>query len=217
MLAERTPEVCWVVPSVETDFYEPRDKKMLEELGLKRLAPALADFWPARGPVWDALARCTFAGGLEAVILAEGKNYPREMYSGGTQAGKSGSEETKASRHKIELAIAWTQGQLGLGLDVGRWLDPNESGASLYQTANRLATVIWLRSQGIEAWLCHLLYVGDKLHQPTSRASWEEGLHAAEEELGIAGIEIPFAGHAFLEALDPERELQELRGQPRDT
>jgi hypothetical protein len=106
VLAERVPEVRWVVASAETNFYEPRDRKMLEELGLERLGPVLADFWPARGPVWDALARCTFADGMAAVILAEGKNYPREMYNGGTQAGKSGSEEAKASRRKIELAIA---------------------------------------------------------------------------------------------------------------
>ena len=78
---------------------------------------------PARGPVWDALARCTLADGTAAVILAEGKNYPREMYSGGTQAGKSGSEERKpvaarsSSRspgHKASSASAstWAAGSI---------------------------------------------------------------------------------------------------------
>ena len=66
---------------------------------------------------------------------------------------------------------------------------------------------MWLRSQGIDAWLCHLLYVEDKLHHPTSRSAWEQGVAQAERELGIDRLELPFAGHAWLDALDPGTEL----------
>src|SRR5205823_14951129 len=37
------------------DFREYRDGKALDALGLGRLRGELARFWPARGPVWDAL------------------------------------------------------------------------------------------------------------------------------------------------------------------
>jgi hypothetical protein len=95
-------------------------------------------------------------------------------------------------------------------VDPGRWLDPldpERPTSSLYQTANRLAFTVWLRSQGVEASLCHLFFLDDRLRQPTSRAAWDEGLAEAERELGLEGLELPFAGHAFLEALDPEVEL----------
>src|SRR6266581_3531079 len=98
------------------------------------------------------------------------------MYSGGTGAGKSGTPAALESRRKIEWAIAWVQGQLGVELDVERWLDPLQPGkaiSSLYQTANRIAFAVWLRSRGVEAWLCHLLYLDDahfrpSRHQPTT-------------------------------------------------
>jgi hypothetical protein len=128
----------------------------------------------------------------------------------------SGSDAALESRRQIERAIAWTQGSLGVPLDVRRWLDPLErdrQASSLYQTANRLAYTVWLQHRGVDTWLCHLLYVNDPLHHPTSRADWEAGLEKAERELGIDQLELPFVGHVFLEALDPERELAGLRRQ----
>lgn len=140
-LKARNPQLEWVAPLEnpkvgEKAFAEPRDGAMLTALGLKHLASALARFWPARGPVWDALAIIRFDDGTNGALLAEGKNYPREMYSGGTGAGKSGSPAAAASRRRIELAIAWTQGRLGVPLDVRRWLDPLDParpGSSLYR------------------------------------------------------------------------------------
>ena len=45
----------------------------------------------------------------------------------------------------------------------------------LYQNANRLAHIYWLRSLGFRAWLVHLLFVDDK-HGATSEAQWEAAL-----------------------------------------
>jgi hypothetical protein len=219
-LREREPTLEWVVPlekPISPDlkaFAEPRDGRMLAALDQSQLTRGLANFWPARGPVWDALAICRFPDGTKGAVLAEGKNYPREMYSGGTGAGKSGSPAALKSRQQIERATAWVQGRLGLPLDPERWLDPldrTRPGSSLYQTANRLAYTVWLRSRGIDAWLCHLLYVDDQLHHPTSRSAWEQRLAQADRELGIEGLELPFAGHAWLDALDPDTELADLR------
>lgn len=217
-LRAREPVLEWVVPLEkpppgQTPFAEPRDAAMLAKLGLSSLKAELSKFWPAGGAVWDALAICHFPDNSMGALLAEGKNYPREMYSTGTGAGKTGSPASIASRRQIERAVAWVQGRLDLPLDVPRWidpLDPDEPDSSLYQTANRIAYTTWLRSQGIDTWLCHLLYLNDPLHHPTSRSTWEEGLARADRELGIDGLELPFAGHAWLDPLDPNTELADL-------
>lgn len=218
-LRDREPTLEWVVPLEKPKspdakpFAEPRDAAMLAELELSSLEEELANFWPARGAVWDALAICHFPDGSTGALLAEGKNYPDEMYSAGTGAGKSGTSAAFASRHQIERAIAWVQGRLQMPLDVARWLDPlnpEQPSSSLFQTANRIAYAVWFQSQGVQAWVCHLLYLNDQMHHPTSRSAWEQGLARAERELGIEGLELPFAGHAWLDALDPETELANL-------
>ena len=86
------------------------------------------------------------------------------------------------------------------------------AGVLLYQTANRLALLLWLRDRGVDAWLCHPLFLNDPLHHPTTRKQWEAGLELAEKDLGIESIELPFAGHAFLDALDPAQELAAAHG-----
>jgi hypothetical protein len=109
--------------------------------------------------------------------------------------------------------VAWTQGRLGVPIDVERWLDPLDPmrrGSSLYQTANRLAYTVWFRRVGVDAWLCHLLFIDDALYRPTNRTTWEQGLEEAERALGIAGLDFPYAGHAFLDALSPEEQLSDL-------
>jgi hypothetical protein len=57
----------------------------------------------------------------------------------------------------------------------------------------------WLRSLGVRAWLCHLLFTDDP-HRPTSRAEWLTALGNADNELGLAGIRLEHAGHVFLAA-----------------
>lgn len=208
-------ETTWVVPLERHGFVEPKDAAMLGELGLAQHAAALAEFWPSGGPVWDALAVVRFEDGDRGIILGEAKNYPGELYAGGTQAGKSGTEKALESRRRIEEAIEGVQEELGVALDSRRWLDPLDpdrpGSSSLYQTANRLAYAVWLRRVGVEAWFCHLLFLDDPLHKPTSRAEWQRALRIADQQLGIDSIDIPFAGHAFLPALNPEDVLADLR------
>ena len=93
----------------------------------------------------------------------------------------------------IEKALAWTQGILGIPLDTDAWTGP------LYQNANRLAHVYWLRSRGVQAWLVHLLFTDDP-HSPTSAAEWEVALKAADDALGLTGVAVEAAGHVLLPA-----------------
>jgi hypothetical protein len=187
-LAEQTRRLGWTAPLEHDGFAEPRDAEFLRAIGYEDLAGELAAFWPTRGPVWDALAVTVPASGRHGVVLAEGKSYPAELYSGGTKA-------TEPSRSRIVTAIEWTQQQLGLAPDADTWLGP------LYQSANRIAHVCWLRAHGVDAWLVHLLFTDDRTHKSASRDEWERGLAEADELLRITNVDVPWLGHSFLPAL----------------
>ena len=180
----------WRSPLAGDRYTEYWDAAFLQRLGLDEHAEALADFWPKRGgPHWDALAVVNRPGATEpGVLLAEGKSYPNEMLKG---AGLGATDP--ASIRMIETALAWTQGLLGLALDLPAWCGP------LYQNANRLAHAYWLRSRGIEAWVVHLLFIDDP-HGPTSEVEWEQALGQADAALGLAGRTVPVSAHVFLPA-----------------
>jgi hypothetical protein len=180
----------WRSPRADDHYAEYWDAGFLKRLGLTDHIGALAEFWPARGgPHWDALALVTLPGeSTRGVLLAEGKSYPDEMLRGSPLK----ATDPKSIR-AIENALAWTQGVLGVPLDTGAWTGP------LYQNANRLAHVCWLRSRGIKAYLVHLLFANDP-HRPTSEAEWADALSAANDALGLAGRPLDFAGHVFLAA-----------------
>jgi hypothetical protein len=193
-------ELRWVAPLEETGFAEPRDRAFLKAIGCEHLKTSLASFWPVRGPVWDALA----VTGDGAVVLVEAKSHPKEIYGGGTKA-------SPVSRKQITKALAETQRWLGLDEVPERWMDPlrpEERGhSSVYQSANRYAHLYWLRQQGIEAWLVHLLFVDDPTFGGTSRAAWEAALPQVEDDLGLRGVRVPYAKHVFLPGLDPVKTI----------
>jgi len=198
-LAERAVMLEWRAP-LAPRFDEPRDEAFLAAVDRGNLAQSLRGFWPARGPVWDALAVVRLRGEGSGVLLCEGKSHPGEIYGGGTKAGER-------SRVRIAAALTETQDWLGLPPDPERWMDPlrpNEPGhSSVYQSANRYAHLYWLREvAGVEAWLCHLLFVDDPTYGATSRARWNKALPDIERDLGLEGQTIPFAGHVYLPGLD---------------
>lgn len=169
-------EISWRSPLRDERYAEYRDAEFLNALGLDELTPELKRFWPARGPRWDALAR---AGGEDSpiAILVEGKSYPAEMVSTSEAAGHS--------REQIAGSIVWAQQRLGMEADPERWLSQR------YQLANRLAHTLWLRDQGVEAWLLHILFVNDP-HSPTDEAEWLSSMGRAHKELGASeGVEAP--------------------------
>lgn len=175
-------EIEWRSPLTGDGYVEYRDAEFLNALGLERYEASLKAYWPARGPRWDALARVTHASLPNGfgVILAEGKSYPDEMKSSCRAKGRS--------REQIASAVAKAQQALGAEVDPEPWL------ASYYQLANRLAHVVWLREQGIAAWLVHLLFVADR-HRSTSREEWTEALARVQSELGVpdssVSVEVP--------------------------
>jgi hypothetical protein len=197
-LAAETRKICWTVPLESEGFAEPQDQGFLNAVGYGDLAPELAEFWPARGPVWDALALAVFPNRRPGIVLAEGKSYPGEFRSGGTKAGD-------VAREKISRAIASTQRWLGVEENPDLWL------GDLFQSANRLAHLYWLREVArVDAWLVHLLFTNDHTHRAASREEWEAETPSVDRDLGLLS-DCEFADHAYLPALAQE----ELTRQPR--
>jgi hypothetical protein len=171
-------------------YREYWDKAFLDCLDLSDLASELAEFWPTGGPHWDALGLVHLPGDVRSgVLLVEGKSYPAELFGSGMGA-KPGSR----SYDRIVKSLADTQQKLGI---TGK--TPEDWCGRLYQSANRLAHLNWLREQGVKAWLVHLLFTGDP-HGPTTSEEWERAMTVADEELGVAGISIPAASHITLAA-----------------
>lgn len=188
-----TSSLVWTPPLEESCFAEYRDGFFLRAVGLEDLAASLKDFWPQRGPRWDGLATIKIDGAANGVVLVEAKSYPQEMERGGCQA-KGAS--LKKIRHALE--------------DAKRWFGVPESAdwlGSLYQFANRLAHVYFLRERhGIRAWLVDLCIIDDPTWKATSRAAWTAHMPALRARLGFGDRPIPWVREVFL----PGRSRSEL-------
>jgi len=175
--------IRWISPTEANQFAEASDGAFLDALELSHLRPGLSSFWPQGGPHWDGLA--ILAPGPGA-LLVEAKSYPEEMFGSGCQA-------SPGSRTLIENSLAKAKTWAGAA-EGADWLGP------LYQYANRLAHVFFLREVGqVDAWLLNLCFVDDP-HRPTSLQRWQQQLHLIKKQLGFAGKRVPFAVDVFLSA-----------------
>jgi hypothetical protein len=182
--------ITWQSPLEEDGFAEYRDEAFLEKIGASALAPALAQFWPRRGPQWDGLATTD----RDDVLLVEAKAHIAELCSPPSQA--SGS-----SLKSIEAALGETAASLGADMRVP-WTD------LFYQLTNRLAHLHFLRDRGAKAWLVLVNFVGDgEMGGPTSQAEWVTAYQIVWHVLGIPNRHklAPFVLHvcADVKSLQP--------------
>lgn len=200
LAAFATGELEWIAPTGPQDPRELRDE-FWAEIGLGGPSPQDARWWPARGPVWDAVARVHGADGEVGGVVVEAKGRINEVSAGGCKA-------TGASLEKIRAAFSDVQADLGIPTDVG-WL------RAYYQMANRLAFLWFARRRGEERplWLVWIYFLGE--HYPTATAlsvgprdesDWAPAIQAAKDELGLlAQHELSqFQATVFLPALEPE-------------
>lgn len=164
--------VEWKSPLGDDSYAEYRDAAFLKRLGLERLSDALAAFWPARGPQWDALG----VNGNK-FVLVEAKAHLAEM--------KSSCAAGPKSRQQIEKAFKQVCDDLGFA-DPARWVD------DYYQLANRIAHLWFLRQHGVDA---HLLLIGfindEEMRGPKKPEEWRSEYKRVESVLGIS------PGHAL--------------------
>ena len=174
----------WRSPIRSDNFAEYRDGAFLELLGLSRMADKLAEFWPRRGPQWDALG-CTNTG---QVLLVEAKAHIGEFCTPGTTASDESRTGIEASLTNVALALGSTKGT--------RWPD------LFYQYANRLAHLWFLRQQGVDAYLVLVGFIGDaEMKGPSSSETWNAAYQVADYGLGLSARHpmSQFVIHAFPE------------------
>lgn len=165
----RGAAVEWVSPLANDEYAEYRDQDFLDQLGLQLRHRALADFWPKRGPQWDALGRTSDG----KYLLVEAKANIPEIVSSATMASipsrqliEKSLEETKAFM-KVSPSIPWS--------------------GKLYQYANRLAHLYLLRELNrIDAHLLFVYFIGDEdVVGPGTVGEWQAALTVAKAVLGI--------------------------------
>jgi hypothetical protein len=174
-------DIQWVSPLPTDNYSEYRDSEFLKRIGLGHLTPRLQEFWPQRGPCWDALAQ--IEGGC---LLIEAKSHVQEIYGGGC-----GSTSPR-SREMIRKAFEATKTWLGVSPDAD-WMGP------LYQSANRYASLYFLREIArVQAFLVNIYFIGDP-RTPTTREDWGAAIESVNRELGLVG-KVPYSTAVFLTA-----------------
>lgn len=185
--------VSWRSPLAAHGFREYRDGEALRCLGIQELpARRLAEFWPARGPVWDALG----VSSNGTPILLEAKAHIPE-------AASPGSKAEGPSSVLIRRSLAETRGYYAPRARAD-WFGP------LYQYANRLAFHYLLsRLNGISSRLVFLNFCNaTDVGGPHCQAEWEGATRLIHALLGLPSDLTKFGVfHAYLDV----RELQTIR------
>lgn len=160
-------QLTWLSPLRQDAWAEYRDARFLDRIGQSHLARNLKNFWPRRGPQWDALAKDQSG----RVLLFEAKAHSAEM--------ASTCQADSQSRTVITVALEKTKQTLEARAETG-WLN------GYYQYANRLAHLCFLRSHGVDARLVFLYFTGDTdMKGPSSREEWSLPIEAVHAHLGL--------------------------------
>jgi hypothetical protein len=186
--------IQWVSPLKQARFREFRDGAFLGAIGQAHMRERLAAFWPSRGPVWDAVAITRQTGSDSGrVFLIEAKSYPAEVYGSGCMAKPDG-DSFKRIAAALDKTAAW--------LDVPR-LDSWTG--RLYQSANRIAHVYFLREElNLDAYLVNVCFVDDPI-APTSTTAWESAIRSFRKDLGIESLATPWMADVMLPAMSTAR------------
>lgn len=162
-------KIDWRSPLSTDSYAEYRDENFLELLKLIPARRALKEFWPARGPQWDALG-VTERG---EPLLVEAKGNIKELVSSASQA----SPESKAL---IEKSLAETKDYLSISHDIP-WT------GRLYQYGNRIAHLYYLRViNEVPAHLLFVYFIGDTdVDGPNTVEEWQAAITVAKTVLGI--------------------------------
>jgi hypothetical protein len=178
--------IRWVSPLAAENHCEYRDAAALKQLGLvPRIRKPLAEFWPARGCVWDALA----LAGEERPILVEAKAHIPEAVSSGTRASET-------SRELIERSLAQAR----------RHLAPRSKAdwtGHFYQYANRLAYQFYIRILNqVDSSLVFLCFTNAvDMDGPATAEEWRGAVRLIHAVLGLPADLAEFGVyHAFVDA-----------------
>lgn len=167
---EEGDSVSWRSPLASEGFVEYRDGEVLRCLGVKQLCSRpLAEFWPPRGPVWDALG----VSQKGRLTLLEAKAHIPEAAS---PASKASEESLARIRRSLVEARSYYAPKA-----TAEW-----SGA-LYQYANRLAFQYFFAVvNGLPSKLVFLdFYNAPDVDGPETEAEWRGATRLVHALLGL--------------------------------
>jgi hypothetical protein len=170
----------WKSPIYADKFREYRDMEALRRLGIQSLKyRKLNDFWPMRGPVWDALARTT-SGEL---IFVEAKAHISEAASPGTKASQTSLELIK---HSLAEARRFYAPKAN-----AEWFD------TFYQYANRLAHhYLFRKLNQLPSHLVFLYFINaSDVNGPSSELEWKGAIQLLHAALGLTPGKLPDSVH----------------------
>jgi hypothetical protein len=161
--------VTWRSPLEADEFREYRGTAALAKAEIANLTRPLATFWPARGPVWDAIG-ITSSG---SPLFVEAKAHIPEAASPATKA-------TPVSRALIEQSL----------IEARRFYAPRATAVwsnLFYQYANRLAHQYFLkRLNGVPSTLIFLYFLNaDDMLGPMSEEEWRGAVRLIHAVLGV--------------------------------
>lgn len=193
---ELSDSVEWRSPLAADQFCEFRDGAMLRCLGISELPNrSLAEFWPRRGPVWDALGR-TQSGRL---ILVEAKAHIPEAASPPSQASEGSL--TLINKSLIEARAHYAPKA------------KSDWSKTLYQYANRLAfQYFFAHVNDLPTRLVFLdFYNATDVGGPESEAEWRGATRLIHALLGLpADLSRHGVFHAFVDASDLPHQVHRL-------
>jgi hypothetical protein len=162
--------VEWRSPLRANGFCEYRDAAALRRADISALPRrALADFWPARGPVWDAIG----VASDRRAIFVEAKAHIPEAASPPCRASSASLARIQASLVEARRAYAPKA--------AADWSH------LFYQYANRLAHHFLINQlNGIPSVLVFLYFVNDRdMKGPTSEDEWKGAVRLIHAALGL--------------------------------
>ncbi len=163
-------QIIWTSPIELDDYAEYRDNDFLLKVGLNPIEIRLDNFWPTKGPQWDALAKTTNGH----VILVEAKANIPEVVSPATGAGET-------SKTIIDKSLNETKAFLNLTNDID-W------SGKFYQYTNRLAHLYFLREKcNKQTFLVNIYFIGDgTVSGPKTKQEWDGALQVLHTYLGLS-------------------------------
>jgi len=162
-------EIRWLSPLKKDEYAEYSDQDFIDLLEVKLEKMPLSDFWPKRGPHWDALGK-SISGNL---FLVEAKSHIREL----TSTMEPTDED---SIKKIRRSLDVTKDFLNPKADTD-W------SCGFYQYTNRLAHLYLLRAKNqLLAYLVFVYFVNDSdMGGPKTVEEWEGAIKLLHSYLGI--------------------------------
>ena len=159
--------IKWLSPLKDDHYAEYSDQEWLKKLGVSLGKKSLADFWPARGPQWDALGRSK----SEKLFLVEAKSYIGELCSSTRAGDKSRVQIIESLKEVKDFLNARKEADWSRGF---------------YQYANRLAHLYLLRQNEVPAYLVFVYFLNDaEMHGPTTIDTWKGAIELLHAYLGI--------------------------------